>query len=972
MRTVSDPRAAGRTRLRIDRRAAPDAARNGLQRLVVAVVVAALATAFATTGVASAAPWTTTYDWQGNAQTGYENWVVEESVPVSGAPGPFYSVWQGTAPPAVGRGIAIRPIGGRVYASAGPTEQLGGPGTIVRWGVPGASRITRATFDDLRYRNEADDQYLRVRVVGAPGTATETADFGPAFNEPSPTTTYDPAAVTRNVAAGVTAEAWLFTVCSRVTPGEPPVTCPNVPTSTGTFGRVGSTTFTLNDPDKPTVEVATSPDITDGWVNRKRAQRLTVTASDPSSGIERIRIQATNGTSGGTAILNQQVTCDPLHRTPGRGGLNCPPTTSATKTDPAGAQGAKGRTYTVTAIDDAGNVSDPVIRRIRYDTDDPRTASISGPLKGLLNEWTNRRGTVPVTVRATDALSGVARVELLAQRVAGGRAVSLGAATTACTGECRSVAQALDANLDAITRDGRYRLQVRATDRAGNRSKAINVPGQLKIDRTAPKKTGRDPFYVSLGNGRIRVFVPVGRDNPDGAGIGNYIVRFFEKSEPFGGDGAATPRVVRVRAGRTESVRIKRQRFRTIELSGVDTLRSVEGPETACDAARFGAPRTDLDDEMGNCPDVVVLARSTTTKNRTEVEQEYIDQGLASLEQFANSRAGRASNAARPIFRLLSSRLARIIVKGSGIIGSVWAFVTAEGDVGCETGRLSNTEDLRREVRAAGRAVKRITSRVERARPGRNVALRRELARVRALVKRIPAAADRLKNTRIERCQVPMETAAAGAEQMEPGLQRAFDRLHGLIPPDERDEKGRRIVKQDDSFLTTAIGSGHTCRRPLKPWKEKGKSLREGRNHVVYWLQRPKDNYIYVGISSSFVSRCEAHARKGPVYEYAKANNLDPKRLAQGITVFASLPPQSYVGARQVEQTLMERYGFSRKPDRRGALGTLVNRNHSYDPSRPEYCPATFAGRGTLRLYGYADQAKQEFAFSKDCEGNVR
>lgn len=581
-------------------------------RLAVVATATAGVVLTGTQGVASARPWTADYPWQTAVGTGYDNWVTDERPPATGAPGPFYDVWRGGAPVAVGRGLAIRPTGGKPYDNGRTDAQEGGPGVIVRWTAPGASRITGATFGDLRYRNENDDQYFRLRVPGAIPGPEDTEDYGPDRGQSGPDQTYSPAqrAFTPNGGSSV-AETWLFTICHPNPPGSGVYGCPTIPTTTGTFGRIGRVRLSLDDPDRPSVAVTTQPDIDDGWVSRRRAQKLTVTATDPSSGVARIRIRATNSptATGGSAILDAPITCDRTHSTANRGGLNCPPSASGSKTDPVGSQSRTGRTYTVTAVDDAGNESEPVVRRIRYDSDAPKGGSLGGELARMTGTPTNRLGTVPVTVRATDARSGVARVELVAQRATGGRAIVLGAADTTCDGGCRTVSQRIDANLDALTRDGRYRLQVRATDRAGNTTKPlVNAPGlrPLVIDRTAPRKFGRDPFYADLGGGRIRVYVPLGRDNPGGAGLGNYLVRYTPLAAASAG-AASAQRVFSTRADSARERRYKKQRFGTFTLNGVDTLSPVEAPVTACDDARFGIPVGELGDEVGNCPRVTEL-----------------------------------------------------------------------------------------------------------------------------------------------------------------------------------------------------------------------------------------------------------------------------------------------------------------------------------------------------------------------------
>lgn len=484
---------------------------------------------------ADARPWTATYDWQADGTTGYENWTHEEAVPESGQPGPFYRWYFGNAPGDIGRGLAIQPIGGRVYSNGpgdgNPGKQEGGPGLIMRWNAPGASRITRAVYGDTKYRNEGDGQYMRSRVTGPDG---HTIDYGPTYDEDEPDRTYiNPAPqFNRTFTAGATAEFWLYTICGPnpdpTAPG--PYLCPTVPANTGTFARVGSVNLTLDDPDQPALTVESSPKIDDGWVNKRRTQRLTVTAADPSSGIRRIRVQVRTGAaaSGGRTLSDTNVSCDEDHRTSGRGGLVCPATATATATDPGSSQTAGDRTYVVTAWDYAGNQA-VTTQTVRRDTEVPSRGDASGAaLRELTNGWTNRVGVIPVRLTGEDSRAGVERLELLARRVASGRATELADVAPACSGDCRRAAETASATLDRTTLpyDGRYRLEVRVTDRAGN-AKTFRTGEMLKVDRTAPKRSGPPPSFRVRRDGALALSFSPGFDPSDGAGIGDVFVRYY-------------------------------------------------------------------------------------------------------------------------------------------------------------------------------------------------------------------------------------------------------------------------------------------------------------------------------------------------------------------------------------------------------------------------------------------------------------
>ncbi|WP_210492655.1 hypothetical protein [Patulibacter sp. SYSU D01012] len=510
--------------------------------------------------VAGARPWAAEYDWQASSRTGYENWVAEESVPGSGQPLPFYRTYLGGAPAQIGRGLAIAPLGGRVYDNGDPASQTGGPGLILRWAVPGASRITAARFDDVRYRNANDGQYLRLRLAGPGGH--QDVDLGPDFDEEDANTTYSRGPYTQTVPGGGTsAELWMFTVCGSAPQGEPgPFRCPTIAAGTPTFGRLGSARLTLDDPDQPALAVDASPAIDDGWVNKRRTQRLQITAADPSSGIQRIRVQVRAGTAGtgGRTLKTQTVACDPDHTTPGRAGLVCPVTAGTDAVDPAGSQTGSDRTYVVAATDYAGNERSQSFT-VRRDVQKPGAATLGGELADVARDWTNLRKPVNARVRVRDERSGVAKVEVLAERQTGGRKILLGKAEPDCTGGCRSLTTNVAADLGQLERDGTYRLYVRSTDRAGNArlSRVADQGGWLKIDRTDPKTDGRPGRLTIRRDGTVRLVYGVARDRD--SGLREYVIRYYPA--PDGGSRAATPRFATARLSEAQPASPRERRF---------------------------------------------------------------------------------------------------------------------------------------------------------------------------------------------------------------------------------------------------------------------------------------------------------------------------------------------------------------------------------------------------------------------------
>ncbi|MGX6447487.1 hypothetical protein ACVU7I_05385 [Patulibacter sp. S7RM1-6] len=158
-------------------------------RLGAAAGVVVLVGLLAVPHVAGARPWTAEYDWQASSRTGYENWVAEESVPGSGQPLPFYRSYLGGAPAQIGRGLAIAPLGGRVYDNGNPAGQTGGPGLIKpRGGIDRKREVVLVQLDrargNLRDPDKTGGRYgnfseteLRPVIFGGKGiTADEVYD----------------------------------------------------------------------------------------------------------------------------------------------------------------------------------------------------------------------------------------------------------------------------------------------------------------------------------------------------------------------------------------------------------------------------------------------------------------------------------------------------------------------------------------------------------------------------------------------------------------------------------------------------------------------------------------------------------------------------------------------------------------------------------------------------------------------------
>jgi hypothetical protein len=110
------------------------------------------------------------------------------------------------------------------------------------------------------------------------------------------------------------------TTCSKNVPALDPL-------STGGFARLLKVDMTLVDDDTPSV-VASGPfaDLSGTYINGTKAYALTVSGSDPGSGIQRSWVDW----SGHGELVSSNNTCDPTHRTPALDARICAATSSFT------------------------------------------------------------------------------------------------------------------------------------------------------------------------------------------------------------------------------------------------------------------------------------------------------------------------------------------------------------------------------------------------------------------------------------------------------------------------------------------------------------------------------------------------------------------------------------------------------------------------------------------------------------------
>lgn len=906
-----------------------------------ATITAALITVTLTTAGATSAdarPWTALFDWQATSTTGSEHWTVQEQDPSPALPGPWYRTWLGSgAPTTVGRGLGVRPLGGRVYDNGDPTQQTGGPGTVLRWTPPGGSTITRAAFGQLRYRNEAEGQYLRVRVATGNPSTNQTRDFGPAYGQNDPDTTYTPSAVNLTpTVPGLGVEAAMFTVCSPAGGGL--YTCPNIPTSTGTFGRVGRIEITLDDPDQPVLQIQAQPQIDGGWVNKRRPQKLSVTATDPSSGIQRIQVQLKLGTSTRT-LANRVVTCDPLHRTAGRAGLVCPATATLNATDPGRDSSTKDRTYIVTATDYAGNqtVQTFVVRR---DLQKPTSGKLGGELARIArNTASGRTGIVPATVTGTDSQSGVARLEILARRQTGGRTYVIATADADCTGGCKKrTTLPAAADLSLLPKDGRYRLQVRVTDQAGNQK--TFTTGTLFLDWNAPSAPkAKVTISQRDGSARAQIDKP-GRDPAESSGRGDYYLLYPATTNDHGrairsGDHQVRQIVDRLRPLLGGPTRIVRSPTKKFPLPGYQ-LRNNQEPgyilQTDYVRTSSGERRVRL----------VRVARATV---RLRKSTDDIYRALRLHEYESSTRAliqGRGvATSLKPMLRSVLKGI------GRGSIGvSIGLPLVVPDSTGCSSFPTpAMFEDAARSAFAAARSA---NSRASTAAVGRNLRIRAAVAQARRQLQDLQRKIDRELRFYADPCDRPAKVAQAAKNVISPQLQASERHLVNLDVQKRRQDAlatARQISRREKVGVVR-------CADAEKLNDRFGK----GSNYVVYWSPPPPPNNLveYVGISSSLARRCQDH----PEYRRLGLHTL-------------KLPHLTKREAHNVEEALLAHFGNRREVINGGTKAGQLrgNKIHSVSPRRADYCARLLAGQALLVVNGYGAYAAAHFTRNKICDG---
>ena len=145
-----------------------------------------------------------------------------------------------------------------------------------------------------------------------------------------------------------------------------------------------------------------------------------------------------------------------------------------------------------------------------------------------------------------------------------------------------------------------------------------------------------------------------------------------------------------------------------------------------------------------------------------------------------------------------------------------------------------------------------------------------------------------------------------------------------------------------------------------------------GKYSYLAYEARKGGRVVYVGITRSFRSRCNAH-RRGSLGDLF-GSGAGPK---DGIVAFSNLHFLSLPEARQVEQVLIEKYGFRPPKDNLNknldtgnnpGRGQLRNRRNEISAADgAAYCLAVGFGRAELIQAKYSSRAKDPFMRRRNC-----
>jgi len=409
------------------------------------------------------------------------------------------------------------------------------------------------------------------------------------------------------------------------------------------------------DRGKPTI-AAGGPltDARDTWIDpADLAATVHLSAHDDRSGIQHTDLTATD--AAGVRVVD---TTSDACAVPGAPGQPCPndyadDVALNTATLPEGEL-----TFSAGATDHVGLASDPQSWTLRLDRTPP-IARAEGDLVALQGQWTNQTGTVSTTLDGRDALSGVARLDLLAVNDDGRHVI---ASTETCAepadksqadGSCPRLTSATIALNASDLPDGQNHFEVQAHDLAGHTSRPQDT-WDTYIDHTPPPEpTGLTVVGTTVDTLSVR-WNPV-VDVPEGVAGVSYQYRVLDAGTPIT-QWISSPYPAAIIPGLSPGVAYK------IELCAADRA----GNQSKCDSGEFGT-----------------LAQAKPSVASVLNQLGFVD--------FGNGAAAAASTAALAgigggLLRSTLADAAKAFRFGSFALVFLTEFVTSNGNLDCELG----------------------------------------------------------------------------------------------------------------------------------------------------------------------------------------------------------------------------------------------------------------------------------------------
>ena len=247
---------------------------------------------------------------------------------------------------------------------------------------------------------------------------------------------------------------------------------------------MGKVVLDLTDPEPPAVAVSGPLAAGGRWSRGQGTAGLTIDATDPGSGVSNVRLTAQSPGRAPRTVGNDDAPCDPSHsqaKPAGREAAICPDSLRAQFGDSQAGLPEGETTYTATATDLSQRTASRSFM-VRIDRTRPTRLTAGGPLTRLFRKWTNTRRTYTLVAGASDARSGVARLELRdGQTLLAAKDHPCASGARPCPGRWTTP---LGVDLGRL-REGRHRLTLRALDVAGNVTQP-RMLGELLVDRTPP------------------------------------------------------------------------------------------------------------------------------------------------------------------------------------------------------------------------------------------------------------------------------------------------------------------------------------------------------------------------------------------------------------------------------------------------------------------------------------------------------